>query len=61
MKKQKMIKKLRNEKNGITLVALTITIIVLIILAGITLAGLTGENGLIKNAGKAKEQAEIDN
>lgn len=48
------------EKKGITILALTVTIIILLILAGISIGMLTGENGLIANAGKAKEQAEID-
>ena len=37
---------MRNQK-GITLIALVITIIVLLILAGVTIAMLTGENGLL--------------
>lgn len=45
--------------NGITLIALVVTMIVLLILAGVTIATLTGENGLIKNAGRAKEEQEI--
>ena len=35
------------EQKGITLIALVITIIVLLILAGVTIAMLTGENGLL--------------
>ena len=46
------------EKNGITLIALVITIIILLILAGITIATLGGENGLLAKVKKAKE-AEI--
>ncbi len=46
---------------GVTLLALAITIIILLILAGITINAITGDNGLIKNAGNAKEQTEIDN
>ena len=42
-----------------TLVALVITIIVLVILAGISLNGIFGESGLINSAQKAKENAEI--
>ena len=48
-------------EKGITILALTITIIILLILAGITIVGLTGKNGLIKNAGQAKEETEISN
>lgn len=33
---------------GITLIALVITIIILLILAGITIATLTGENGILR-------------
>ena len=46
---------------GITLLALIITIIILLIIAGISIVGLTGENGLIKNAGQAKQGTEIAN
>ena len=40
---------------GITLIALVVTIIVLMILAGIAVAALMGDNGIIKRAGEAKE------
>ena len=46
---------------GITLIALVITIIILLILAGITIGAITGNNGLIKQAGEAKEDSEIAN
>ena len=42
-------------KNGITLIALVITIIVLLILAGVAIATLTGENGLFARAKQAKQ------
>ena len=41
-------------KKGITLIALVVTIIVLLILAGISIAMLTGENGILGNASKSK-------
>ena len=46
------------EKNvkGITLVALVITIIILLILAGITIMALTGDNGLFTRAQQAKNK-----
>ena len=47
------------EKRGITLIALVITIIVLLILAGVTIATLTGENGILTKAGNAKLNTEI--
>ena len=51
--------KIRKEKNsGITLIALVVTIIVLIILAGIRLNLLLGDNGIIKKAGLAGEEQE---
>ena len=48
-KKQKL-----KESKGITLIALVITIIVLLILAGVTIATLTGDNGILNHANKAK-------
>ena len=51
---------MKNKKNnGITLIALVITIIVLLILAGVTIATLTGENGILTRASDAAEQTEI--
>ena len=50
-----MKEKLRNKK-GITLIALVITIIVLLILAGVTIATLTGENGILTKATESKER-----
>ena len=50
-------------KKGITLIALVITIIVLLILAGVTVATLAGDNGLLTKAGAAKntsQDAEIE-
>ena len=56
MKRNKGLFK-RKEK-GITLIALVITIIVLLILAGVSIAMLTGENGILTQAQKAKEETE---
>ena len=57
-----IVKKEKDAKQkGITLIALIVTIIILIILAGITIATLTGEDGLINNANNAKEETEIAN
>ena len=47
-------KEMRKER-GITLVALVITVIVLIILAGVTLSTLVGDNGIITKAQEAKQ------
>ena len=49
---------MRNQK-GITLVALVVTIIVLIILAGISINLILGDNGIITIAKKAKENTEL--
>ncbi len=43
---------------GITLIALVITIIVLLILAGVSIAMLTGENGILTQAQNAKDETE---
>ena len=43
-------------KRGITLISLVITIIVLIILAGVTINLTVGENGLITKATRAREE-----
>lgn len=49
------MKKLKGNK-GITLIALVITIIVLLILAAVSIATLTGENGLLTKTSDAKEE-----
>ena len=56
-KKEKMLEK--NKQKGITLIALVITIIVLLILAGVSISMLTGENGILNQASKAAVQTEI--
>ena len=53
------IKKRSNK--GITLIALVITIIVLLILAGVTIAALSGDNGILKRVAEAKEQTNEKN
>ena len=57
--KRKNINLIKDNK-GITLMALVITIIVLIILAGISINLLLGENGLIKKAQNTKETHTIE-
>ena len=52
---QKHKKKLKKE-GGVTLVALVVTIIVLLILAGVALNALFGDSGILNNAEKAKEE-----
>lgn len=47
---------MKNQK-GITLVALVITIVVLLILAGVTISMVMGDNGVLSNSQKAKEES----
>ena len=49
------------KQNGVTLIALVITIIVLLILAGVSIAMLTGDNGILTNATKASEATDREN
>ena len=49
----------KRKNEGITLIALVITIIVLLILAGVTIATLTGDNGVLTKATQAKEQTIV--
>ena len=60
MKKQKLMinKNKFGESKAVTLIALVITIIVLLILAGVAIAMLTGENGIISKAMQAKTKTE---
>lgn len=46
----------KTEEKGITLIALVITIIVLLILAGVTINMVVGQNGIITRANQAKEE-----
>ncbi len=59
--KRKTEKKLRFNQKGITLIALVITIIVLLILAGVSIATLTGENGILTRANEASKKTEVAN
>ena len=55
-----MKQKLKREE-GITLVALVITIIVLLILAGVTLSMVMGDSGIFGKANSAKEKNQLSN
>ena len=46
-----------NENKGITLIALVVTIIVLLILAGVSINMLTGQNGILNRAVEAKKKS----
>ncbi len=51
---------IKNQK-GITLIALVITIIVLLILAGVSIAMLTGDNGILTQATTASSNTKVAN
>ena len=50
---------LKENKKGITLIALVITLIILLMLAGITVVALSGENGLFSKTKQAREKYSI--
>ena len=47
-----------NQKKGITLIALVVTIIVLLLLAGVSISMLTGQNGILTRAADAKTKTD---
>ena len=51
-------KNVLKSRNGITLIALVITIIVLLILAGVSISMLSGDNSILTKAAEAKEKTE---
>ena len=55
MKSIKILRETKTANKGITLIALVITIIVLLILAGVAIATLTGENRSINKSPKCKK------
>ena len=55
--KKKMNKKKKSLNRGITLIALVMTIVVLLILVGVTISTLTGENGILQKSFFAKEES----
>ena len=57
-KNRNSIKYIEKSKQGITLVALVVTIVVLLILAGVTITALLGDDGIIK---KAQDAADLMN
>lgn len=61
MKSLKFVKEgnVQNKTSGITLIALVITIIVLLILVGVTIANLTGDNSILGQSAKSKEETII--
>ena len=54
-----MLRNTLRRNKGITLIALVVTIIVLLILAGISIVMLTGQNGILNRAAEAKEKTGV--
>jgi len=54
-----MFKHMISKKTGITLIALVVTIIVLLLLAGISIQMLTGDNGILQRSGQARKITDI--
>ena len=52
-----MLKNTFKKNKGITLIALVVTIIVLLVLAGVSISMLTGQNGILNRAAEAKEKS----
>ena len=50
---------IKDSVTGITIITLAVTIIVLLILAGVTIATLTGDNGILTQATRAKKEVEV--
>lgn len=59
LQKEINFKNVFGSKQGITLIALVITIIVLLILAGVTIAALTGDNGILTKATSSVVESEL--
>ena len=57
-KARKKEKRAHNQK-GVTIIVLTVMIIVLLILAGITLSALIGDNGIINRTIQAKLESDL--
>ena len=49
---------MKKKNRGITLIALVVTVIVILVLAGVSISMLTGENGILKKAAEAKEKTK---
>lgn len=55
-------KEVRKRNYGITLIALVVTIVVILILTGVTISMITGENGILNMAKNSKEESnEVTN
>ena len=59
MEKVNLKRETLEKEKGITILALIVTVIILIILAGITISTISGDNGIITNTSKAKFTTEV--
>ena len=59
VRNKKLNSQITSKTSGITLIALVVTIVVLLILAGITISLVFGSNGVIKKAQEANENTKI--
>ena len=50
---------MKKNNYGITLIALAVTIIIMLILAGVTISALTGNSGISSNANQVRIQNEL--
>ena len=57
--KERTEKNKARSKRGITLIALIITVVIMLILAGVAISSIISDNGLFAKIGKAKEEYEI--
>ena len=53
--------KIETKERGITLIALVVTIIVMLILSGITISAIKGKSGIVSRADESKSQTERSN
>ena len=58
LKSKKIADYKRIEEKGITLIVLVVTIVILLILAGVTIAAVTGDNGLFSKTKQATIEYE---
>ena len=56
---KKLFKKIKKQMQGITLIALVVTVIVLLILAGVAINLTVGDNGLFRRAQNAADTWEL--
>ena len=57
--RENQVKNITGKQNGITLIALVVIIIILLILAGVSIAMLTGNNGILTQSKAAKENTQM--